>query len=171
MSRRSGARSWAIDCDISQQPRRGGAKRMRSTGLAAIGRWWCHAVSPKSLISSAGFSAVHTDHSSGIAASSEILHLCSRSSTLCATVDRLQPCTSLFLPSGPVLRAKRWVHFSRWIAIIVHELTTPRRFATHTYTRPVSHTSSPVSRDSVSVNIRLRAHGLLSSLRCSRIPL
>lgn len=32
--------------------------------------------SPKSLISSAGFSAVHTDHSSGVAASSEILHLC-----------------------------------------------------------------------------------------------
>ncbi|XP_020296237.1 uncharacterized protein LOC109861128 isoform X2 [Pseudomyrmex gracilis] len=32
--------------------------------------------SPKSLISSAGFSAVHTDHSSGVAASSAILHLC-----------------------------------------------------------------------------------------------
>ena len=74
MPRRSAARSWAIDCDISQQPpapRHLEAGRTRGAGLAAIGRRWCHAVTPKSLISSAGFSAVHTDHSSGVAASSE----------------------------------------------------------------------------------------------------
>jgi len=65
----------AIDCDISQAPSApGGWRRLRSGKLARIGRRWCHTeCSPRSLISSAGFSAVHTDHSSGVAAPSEIL--------------------------------------------------------------------------------------------------
>lgn len=65
-----------IDCDISQrEPSLSLEAAKARPGRACaplkppvIGPWWCHAVSPRSAISSADFSAVYTEHSSGVAA-------------------------------------------------------------------------------------------------------
>lgn len=66
-----GTQSIAIYRKYPRRREGGGAcAPVISRGLAGDDVMQC---SPRSLISSAGFSAVHTDHSSGVAAPSEIL--------------------------------------------------------------------------------------------------
>lgn len=105
----------AIDCDISQAPP--GAGRV----AAPAPRWpradWPAMVScscsPRSLISSAGFSAVHTDHSSGVAAPSEILPPVLNIHAVLSGLRRPRVAESEYC--GRIQPAERWVH-SRYLS-------------------------------------------------------
>lgn len=134
MPHRSGARSWAIDCDISHSPGAEGEAHAQRRPCRDWPAMMSCSLSPKvSDIICGLFCSPHRSlerHSrvfGDFTPVFEIVH------TVCAR----GPTPAIHQPL-PAFRSRplceRWVHFSRWIAIIVHELTTSRRFVTHTYT-------------------------------------